>query len=195
VKGLFLKIFGGLLLLILIILGGLYRSVTVAVPDFVTKADAIVLLSGNYHERAPAAALLLRAGYADRVILTNDGVFSSWSTKYNRNLSQSEWAEEELVALGVGREQIVKLPELVNSTMSEALLACRYAREKGLKRIIVVTADYHTRRALWAFRKAFETYPAELMVYPAVSKVSGVKTRVIESGKLLYYMVKYGLMG
>jgi uncharacterized SAM-binding protein YcdF (DUF218 family) len=160
-----------------------------------TQADAIVLLSGNYHERAPAAAQLVQGGYADRVILTNDGVFSRWSTKYNRNLYQMEWAEEELVALGVRREQIVKLPELVNSTMSEAVLACRYARQKGLKRIIVVTVDYHTRRALWAFRKAFEKYPVELMVYPAVSADSGVKARIIESGKLLYYRVKYGLTG
>jgi uncharacterized SAM-binding protein YcdF (DUF218 family) len=165
------------------------------IQSTLSKSDAIVLLSGNHKERAPAAALLMRNGYADRIILTNDGVFSSWSTKYNRNLYQMEWAEEELVSCGVQREQIIKLPELVNSTMSEAVLAGRYVLEKGLKKIIVVTSDYHTRRAVWAFRKAFEKYPVELMAYPALSPSTGIRAQVSEFGKLLYYRVKYGMLG
>jgi uncharacterized SAM-binding protein YcdF (DUF218 family) len=190
-----LKISIGLLLLILVIQGSVYLSGSFDMPDTLTKADAIVLLSGDYKERAPAAALLMRNGYADKVILTNDGVFSSWSTKHNRNLYQMEWAEEELVSLGVHREQIIKLPELVDSTMSEAVLASRYAREKGLKKIIVVTADYHTRRAVWAFKKAFKNDPVEIMSYPALSKASGIGTGCVEFGKLVYYQIKYGMLG
>lgn len=189
------KILAGTLLLILILLGSIYLSGTGNMATPLTKADAIVLLSGNYKERAPAAALLLRNGYAEKIILTNDGVFSSWSTKYNRNLYQMEWAEEELVACGVQREQIVKLPEYVNSTMSEALLASRYARENGLKKIIIVTADYHIPRAMWAFRKAFGSYPVDLIAAPALSTASRLKTRSVEFAKLMYYKVNYGLLG
>jgi uncharacterized SAM-binding protein YcdF (DUF218 family) len=194
-KGPFLKISISLLLLILVIQGSIYLSGSFDMPNTVTRSDAIILLSGNHKERAPAAALLMRNGYADRIILTNDGVFSSWSTKYNRNLYQMEWAEEELVSLGVKREQIIKLPELVNSTMSEAVLAGRYVRENGLKKIILVTADYHTRRAVWAFRKAFENDPVEIMSYPALSKATGIGTDCVEFGKLMYYRIKYGMLG
>lgn len=113
----------------------------------------------------------------------------------SRNVSQIELTEEALVSHGIPREKIVKLPELVNSTMSEALLTRRYARERGLKQIIVVTSDYHTRRALWAFEKAFAGDPVQLMVSPAISSTAGANTYLIEIAKFLYYLVKYGLMG
>ena len=144
-----------LLTFLLLLQGSLYLSGPGASTSTVDKADAIVLLSGSYPERAPAAAMLFRERYAGRIILTNDGVFSSWSEKYGRNLYQVEWAEERLVSCGVGRDRIVKLPGRVNSTMSEALQVSRYARLHGLKKVILVTSDYHAVRALWSFRLAF----------------------------------------
>ena len=137
------------------------------------KADAIVLLSGSYPERAPAAAMLFRERYAGRIILTNDGVFSSWSEKYGRNLYQVEWAEERLVSCGVGRDRIVKLPGRVNSTMSEALQVSRYARLHGLKKVILVTSDYHAVRALWSFRLAFPWGASDLMAFGVPSPAGG----------------------
>jgi uncharacterized SAM-binding protein YcdF (DUF218 family) len=189
-----LKISIGLLLLMLVIQASDYLTGS-SDTSTLSRSDAIIILSGDYHERAPAAALLMRNSYADKVILTNDGVFSSWSTTYNRNLYQMEWAEEELISLGVKREQIIKLPELVNSTMSEAVLAGRHVRENGLKKIILVTADYHTRRAVWSFKKAFKNDPVEIMSYPAISKAAGIGTGCVEFGKLVYYRIKYGMLG
>ena len=101
------------------------------------SSDAIVLLGGSFKERAPAAAMLYKDGYAPLVLLNNDGLFSGWSTKYNRNLYQIEWAEEELVKLGVPREKIVKLPYYGSSTMFDALGVKRYLLKNGLKKIII----------------------------------------------------------
>jgi uncharacterized SAM-binding protein YcdF (DUF218 family) len=159
------------------------------------KADAIVLLAGNYKERAPAAAELYREGYAPIVLLTNDGVFSSWSTKYNRNLYQVEWAEEDLVRLGVDRKAIIKLPFHGSSTMHDALAVRQYAREHKLKKIIIVTSDYHMRRALWAFRKVFSGLPVDIYGYPAKSGSIGLWVKLVEHGKFLYYLIKYGTLG
>ncbi len=180
----------------LIIFFGLIASScsSLPTPTLFTKADAIVILSGNYQERAPVAAKLLAEGFANRIILTNDGVFSSWSAKHDRNLYQIEWAEEKLLSLGARREQIVKLPEFVDSTMSEAALASRYIKREGFKKIIIVTSEYHVRRALWSFGKAFENYPVELMMSPAPSSSSGIKIIAIEFAKLIYYKVRYGLI-
>src|ERR1039457_135000 len=160
------------------------------------KSDAIVLLAGDFKERAPAAAALFKGGYADKIILTNDGVFSSWSTKYNRNLYQIEWAEEELVKLGIPRERIVRLPFYGSSTVYDALALRGYAIGNGLKNVILVTSDYHARRALWTFKKVFlNVTQVEFAVYPAKSLTASTKTCIVEYCKLVFYQVRYGLLG
>jgi uncharacterized SAM-binding protein YcdF (DUF218 family) len=159
------------------------------------KADAIVLLAGNYKERAPTAAALYRKSYAPVILLTNDGVFSSWSAKYGRNLYQVEWTEEDLVRLGVPRKSIVKLPFYGSSTMHDALAVRRYALTYRLKKIIIVTSDYHMPRALWTFRKVFSGQQVDFFGYPAKTHSIGIWGRVVEHGKFLYYLIKYGSTG
>jgi uncharacterized SAM-binding protein YcdF (DUF218 family) len=159
------------------------------------KTDAIVLLAGNFHQRAPAAAFLFRNGNVGKVILTNDGVFSGWSDKYNRNLYQIEWAEEKLVALGVPRERIVKLPFYGSGTIYDALAVKRYALSSGMHKMILVTSAYHMRRALWTFRKVFSGESVEVTAHPAVSGETSLKFKAAEAAKLVYYYVKFGLLG
>lgn len=165
------------------------------VHDTLAQSDAIVLLAGNHKERAPAAAMLYHDGYAPLVILTNDGTFSSWSTKYNRNLYQIEWTAEELIKLGVPREKIIKLPFYGSATIFDALAVKRYLFKSGLKKIIVVTSDYHTRRALWTFKHALEEYTSDVLVFPAKSFGISARTLTLESAKFGYYQLRYGLLG
>jgi len=159
------------------------------------RSEAIVLMGGGFKERAPVAAMLYRDGYAPLVILANDGVFSAWSTKYNRNLYQVEWAEEELIKLGVPCDSIVKLPFYGSASMFDALAVKRYLFRSGLKKIILVTSDYHTRRTLWTFRHALKEYTTEITIFPA--KSFGVTTRnlALEYIKFGYYLLRYGILG
>jgi uncharacterized SAM-binding protein YcdF (DUF218 family) len=156
-------------------------------------ADVIVLLAGDNRLRVPVAALLQRQGRAGRVVLTNDGVFSSWSPQYGRNLYQIEWAEEGLVKQGVPRERIVKLPFYGSSTMHDALAVRLYAQRHGVKSLLLVTTDYHAARALWAFRRAFATVPVAIAVAPVKSAYK-IRTVGGERSKLLYYQLRYGLL-
>lgn len=165
------------------------------VHDTPAQSDAIVLLAGNHKERSPAAAMLYRDGYAPLVILSNDGMISGWSTKYNRNLYQIEWAEEELVKLGVPRKKILKLPFYGSSTMFDALAVKRYLFKNGVKKIIVVTSDYHTRRALWTFKHALKEYTTDITIFPAQSFGVGARSLALEYGKFGYYLLRYGLLG
>jgi len=159
-------------------------------------SDAIVLLAGDHHERAPVAAALYKAGYAPMVLLTNDGVLGGWSGKYGRNLSLVEWTEEKMVSLGVPRARIVKLPFHGSATMQDAFAVKRYVLEHGLKKIVIVTSDYHLRRAMWTFRKAFHGSPVGLSGYTAASGSTGAWRRTImENMKFLYYLIRYGLVG
>jgi len=165
------------------------------VHDALIQSDAIVLLAGNYQERAPAAAMLYRDGYAPLVILTNDGIFSSWSSKYGRNLYQVEWATEELVKLGVPREKILQLPFYGSSTLFDALAVKRQLSKSGLKKIILVTSDYHTRRTLWTFKQVLQQCPTQLTVYPALSFGANSRSLALECVKFAYYLTKYGMLG
>jgi uncharacterized SAM-binding protein YcdF (DUF218 family) len=159
------------------------------------QSEAIVLVGGGFKERVPAAAMLYRDGYAPLVILANDGIFSGWSTKYNRNLYQVEWAEEDLVKLGVPRDRIVKLPFYGSSTMLDALATKRYLFKSGLKKIIVVTSDYHTLRALWTFRHVLKEYTTDITIFPAKSFGVGIRSLAVEYVKFGYYMLKYWIVG
>lgn len=163
--------------------------------DSPARSDAIVLLAGDHKGRAPAAAMLYRAGYAPLVILTNDGLISGWSKEYNRNLYQVEWAEEDLVRQGVPREKILKLPFYGSSTMFDALAVKLYLFKSGVKKIIVVTSDYHTRRSLWTFKHALKEYTTDITIFPALSLGVGARSLALEYGKFGYYLLRYGLLG
>lgn len=162
------------------------------VRDAPTPSDAIVLLAGSMTERAPTAAMLYRQGYAPRVLVSDDGIFSSYSPEYNRNLYQVEWAEEELVRLGVPRRAIVRLPCLGSGTIYESLATKGEMKASGSRTIIVVTSDYHTRRAGWTFRHTLGG-GSIVQTFPARSEV-GRRGLLVEVVKLVYYRVRFGLL-
>lgn len=139
--------------------------------------------------------MLYRDGYAPRIILANDGVFSGWATEYNRNLYQVEWAAEKLVALGVPRNRVVKLPYYGSATIFDALAVKRYLLKNNIKKIIIVTSDYHTRRALWAFKYMLREYSIDISIFPSVSFGIGVDSLAMEYVKNGYYLLKYGIFG
>ena len=122
------------------------------------QADALVVLSGssNYLERTRAAAGLFMAGRAPKIILTNDNESSGWSSAEQRNPLFEELAFAELVRAGVPAEKIERLKQAVTSTYDEAVLVHEHAAAQGLRSIIVVTSAYHSRRALWTWRRVFQ---------------------------------------
>ncbi len=128
------------------------------VSDELARADALVVLAGSsaYVERTARAAELYREGRAPRVVLTDDGQLSGWSRELERNPSFAERAAWELERGGVPRSAIEVLPARVSGTHDEALLVREYARTRGARSVLLVTSGYHTRRALWTFRRAFE---------------------------------------
>ena len=66
-----------------------------------------------------------------------------------------ELAARHLRRFGVPNEAIETLPEPVSGTYEESLLLRRYATDKGLRSVLVVTSAYHSRRALRALRRVF----------------------------------------
>jgi uncharacterized SAM-binding protein YcdF (DUF218 family) len=120
-------------------------------------ADAMVVLSGSsvYQERTHRAAQLFNEGRAPKIVLTNDNQPAGWSNDLQRNPLFIEREAEELKRAGVPEAEIEMLPQVVSSTYDEALLMREYAETHGLRSLLVVTSAYHSRRALWTYRKVF----------------------------------------
>ncbi|MBC8018235.1 MAG: YdcF family protein [Verrucomicrobia bacterium] len=158
------------------------------------RSAAIVLLAGSSEERSPTAASLYRAGYAPRIILTNDGVRKGWSREHQRNLYAIERTEIELVKLGVPRQAIVRLPFGKSGTVYDALAVKDYAAGERPAGIILVTSDYHARRALWVFQRVLRGLPLSISIVPARSHRPLLASIPLESIKLVYYLVRFGLV-
>jgi len=163
-----------------------------AVP--LTRSAAIVLLAGNSEERSPMAASLYRAGYAPRIILTNDGVRKGWSREHQRNLYAIERTEIQLVKLGVPRQAIVRLPFRKSGTVYDALAVKDYAASERLAGIILVTSDYHARRAFWIFQRVLQGLPLDIGTASARSHGPLLANIPLESLKLVYYLVRFGFI-
>jgi len=72
-----------------------------------------------------------------------------------------------------------------------------FARDKGLRSLLVVTSDYHTRRTLWSFQRLAGDESVKLGIYPVVteqlSKISYVRFWILaeEMLKNLYYRMVF----
>lgn len=117
------------------------------------RADAVVVLLAHIQpdddfgnpslERLMRGLELMRAGLAPRLILTQG---------YAPQGSHRAAATKLLRGLGISYPMSVLGP--VRDTHDEALAVGRLAREKGWKRILLVTSPLHSRRASAVFARA-----------------------------------------
>lgn len=170
----------------------------------VGRTDALVVLSGSaaYAERAAEAARLYREGRAPLVLLNDDGVQGGWSEAEQRNPRFVELAAMDLRRGGVPAESITVLDARPTNTHEEAEAARAYAAERGFRSLLVVTSSYHSRRALWTWRRVFHGSGVEVGLEPAEGartpgawswwlSAAGWREVAGEYVKMGYYVVRY----
>jgi uncharacterized SAM-binding protein YcdF (DUF218 family) len=179
------------------------RSLIVAAP--VPQADVIMLLSGSstLRERARQAAQIYLQGRAQKIIVTNDGHQGSWSNVEQRNPFYFEITRAELIRQGVPNDKIEVLPQIVLSTHDEAVLLRNHVERNGIRTILLVTSAYHSRRALWTFKRVFENGGVGIGLEPANTgwqtpspwkwwlHIKGWQMVPTEYLKLIYYRVRF----
>ncbi|MFC8598930.1 MULTISPECIES: SanA/YdcF family protein [unclassified Isoptericola] len=122
----------------------------------VEPVDAILVLGAGLRadgtpspylrRRLDAAAELYHAGAADRVVLSGDGQPRRDGTPYDEPASMREW----ILGRGVPDEALTLDREGLDTTAS-----CRRTAElTGARTAVVVTQDYHLRRALFSCVRA-----------------------------------------
>jgi len=121
------------------------------VVDDPEKSDAIVVLAGETNVRPARALELLRKGVAASALLdvqTRDRIYDQQliaiAQKYVTGLAEAS--------------RVSVCPIAGFSTMAEADDVSRCLKPLGARRVLIVTSDFHTRRALAIFRHRLPQY-------------------------------------
>jgi hypothetical protein len=121
------------------------------VVDDPHKSDAIVVLAGDTNARPVRALALLRQGMAQHVFLdvqVREQIFDQRLTDLAQKYSGS------LPEAG----QISVCPITGLSTNAESDDVNRCLQSEGAHAVLIVTSDYHTRRAITIFRHRLPQY-------------------------------------
>jgi hypothetical protein len=118
------------------------------IVDAPRRSDAILVLAGETDRRPLRALELLSQGYGQRIVLDVPS-----------NAKVYEFTEVELA-----QKYIQDLPQAASvsicaidglSTRDESQDAEKCLQREDAKRVLIVTSDFHTRRALEIFRREF----------------------------------------
>ncbi len=123
--------------------------------SFPRKADAIVLLAGDRFYRVPKVAELYHAGFAPQVVVTSkayDFIYGSFPSRMLvRALRSYDVKHEDIIA-----------KERAMHTRAEADETLMIAKEKGWKRLILVTTEHHQYRAFLTWLKATKDHGVDI---------------------------------
>lgn len=110
------------------------------------RADLVVVLAGDgYGHRLMKAVELVRGGYAPLVLV--DGPRISYGS-HESDLAVA-WAAKQ----GVPREILAPLPMRARSTVVEVQALNPELERRGVKKALIVTSNFHTRRARAVFNQ------------------------------------------
>jgi hypothetical protein len=137
---------GGVLLFALVATSGRFLVV-----NEIRKADVIVVLAGETDRRPVRGIELLDQGYAPRLILDVPAETRIYQWK------QAELAQKYVEALPEAKSVSI-CPIYGYSTRDEAQDVSRCLQGLSGRRVLLVTSDFHTRRALSTFRQMLSGY-------------------------------------
>jgi uncharacterized SAM-binding protein YcdF (DUF218 family) len=118
------------------------------IVDAPRRSDAILVLAGETDRRPQRALELLSQGYGRRVVLdvpTNAKLYE---------FTQIELAQNYIEDLPQPAPVSI-CPITGLSTKDESREAEKCLQREGAKSVLIVTSDFHTRRALGVFRREF----------------------------------------
>jgi len=155
---------GGILVKLIVLLGVVFFFLTLylvrhpifrfaaewwVVEDPLDKADVLILLADDnfYADRSTRAAELFREGKAPLIVASG--------RRLRPNAGIAELMEHDLIERGVPKDKILRFVHDADSTKEEAEALAKLAKTRKWRKAIVVTSNYHTRRARYIFRRVF----------------------------------------
>ena len=135
-----------IVILLLLFIGLFGQTGKFLVVDHPQKSDTILVLAGETDARISRGIELLNLGYGSRLVLDVPADARVYG------LSLVDLAKKWVQTLP-NRSLVDVCPIHGLSTKAEALEAAECLRKAGGQSVLVVTSDYHTRRALSVLRR------------------------------------------
>ncbi len=135
--------------------------------DTLRPADAIVVLAGEQVDRVRYAVSLYRRGLAPKLLMSGGGRLS--------------WREREAEAMAAYARHLgvpardIWLEDRSLSTEENALFSAPILKARGVRTILLVTSDWHSRRATLVFRKVLK--PHGITVISAPTPTEGIELK------------------
>jgi uncharacterized SAM-binding protein YcdF (DUF218 family) len=119
------------------------------VEDTLERSDAILILSDDnfYADRATRASQVYRQGLGAIVVASG--------RRLRPYAGIAELMEHDLIERGVPKDKILRVPHDADNTREEAKTLAQVAKQRKWRSVIVVTSNYHTRRARYIFSHVF----------------------------------------
>ena len=129
--------------------------------DPLHPADAILVLAGDSREgdRVLHAVDLYKRGLAPLLVLSG--------TPMGFRTHEADVMRRHAEFLGVPSNRILTVKQNTDSTKEEAGVVVSILKRRGLKNVILVTANYHTARAKRIFERAAGPYGPHFLASPA----------------------------
>jgi len=126
-----------------------FTAETWVIDEPAAHADAILVLGDDnfYADRATHAAELFRHGVAPVIVASG--------RRLRPNAEIVELMEHDLTERGVPKDKIIPCVHDADNTREEAVALARLAIAQHWKSVIIVTSNYHTRRARYIFSRVF----------------------------------------
>ena len=174
------------------------------VSDSLETADVIVVLAGHQDGRCLKAAELFLQGWSPRIVITKGNYPHGIEQlkRYGiRELESHKKCAAILKFLKIPKGAIEIIEGYNTSTADEAQKLRRYMQHQGLRRLIVVTSNFHTRRSRLLFRRVLKG-TGTITVVPAASDYQfdpdqwwtrrrDSKVLLWEYQKLIFYTLRY----
>jgi len=138
-------------------------------------ADAIICLSGGRTTRVPESLRLWNRGFAKQLFVTAEKAKNKEFQKLELCHLGFASAVTERMDLNATWELLPSLSGGATSTFDEAEDALALSLEKKWNRIIIVTDEFHTRRAHYAFQKIFEGSGVKVEVAGAPNELFSIE--------------------
>jgi len=169
------------------------------VENELKKVSHMFVLSGAELERGNEAAVLYQQGYADTIVCVG-GNMNEAVKVLRLEFYESELTKLNLFNHGIS-DSVIKVLKKGTSTYQEAAAILVYCMENNIKKCIVLSSKFHTRRVKGVYNKAFRQQGIKVIIRgaPAVlysedkwwANEYGLLAFFDEYAKLMYYWLKY----
>ena len=123
------------------------------VSDEVTRADAVVVLGGQFNVRPLAAADLYHKGLVNRVLISNNE--ETRAATIGAIQGDTESNRRVLLKLGVPENAIETFGGAHKNTRDEAVALREWTERRRVSTIIIPTEVFAARRVRWMFQREF----------------------------------------